>query len=203
MPERRSKTSTVPVAWANLEFFRYNPNHFLSRLVTTDETCLYHYNPETKQQLMEWLHSGSSCPKKFWVQKSAGKVLALISWDQDSIFHTDYLPKRQTINVEYYSSLRRGKVTKGVFFLRDNAPAHQALVTQKKLAYLGIQCLDHPPYSLDLAPSDYHLFPGLKKTIETSPFFVRRGGHCCRRDLVGWTTFWIFFKYLAKVRAMG
>jgi hypothetical protein len=44
--------------------------------------------------------------------------------------------------------------------------AQHALVTQKKLAYLGFQCLDHPPYSPDLAPLNYHLFPGLKKTIE-------------------------------------
>jgi len=58
---------------------------------------------------------------------------------------------------------RRGKVTKWVLFLHDNAPAHRALATQKKLAYLGFQCLDHPPYSPDMAPSDYHLFPGLKK----------------------------------------
>jgi len=50
--------------------------------------------------------------------------------------------------------------------LHDNAPAHQALATQKKLAYLGFQCLDHPPYSPDLAPSDYHLFPGLKKQLK-------------------------------------
>jgi hypothetical protein len=55
------------------------------------------------------------------------------------------------------------KVTNGVLFLRDNALAHWALATQKKLAYLGFQCLDHPPYSLDLATSEYHLFPGLKK----------------------------------------
>ena len=48
-------------------------------------------------------------------------------------------------------------------FFHDNAPAHRALATQKKLPYLGFQCLDHPPYSSDLAPSDYHLFPGLKK----------------------------------------
>jgi len=58
---------------------------------------------------------------------------------------------------------RRGKVTKWVLFLHDNAPAHRELVTQKKLAYLGFQCLDHPPYSPEPAPSDYHLFPGLKK----------------------------------------
>jgi len=62
------------------------------------------------------------------------------------------------------------KFTKGVLFLHDNALAHWALATQKKLAYLGFQCLNHPPYSPDLAPSDYHLFSGLKKTVERSPF---------------------------------
>jgi len=183
-----------------LEFFRRDPNDFLSRLVTMDETWLYHYDPETKQQSMEWRHSGSPRPKKFRVQKSAGKVLASIFWDQDGILPIDYLPMGQTINAEYYSSLlvqlkdilkekRRGKFTKGVLFLHHNAPAHRALATQKKLAYLGFQCLDHPPCYPDLAPSDYHLFPGLKKTIEMSPFFVRRGVHCCHGDLVGRTTF--------------
>ena len=57
----------------------------------------------------------------------------------------------------------RGKVTKGVLFLHDNVPAHWALATQKKLAYLGFHSLDHPPYSPDLAPSNYRLFPGMKK----------------------------------------
>ena len=91
-------------------------------------------------------------------------------WDKDGILRIDYHPNGQTINAEYYSSLlvqlkdilkekRRGKF----LFLHDNAPAHWALTTQKKLAYLGFQCLDHPPYSPDLAPSDYHLFPGVKK----------------------------------------
>jgi len=61
-------------------------------------------------------------------------------------------------------------VTKGVLFLHDNAPAHRALATQKKLAYLGFQCLDHPPYSLDMAPSDYHLFSGLKKQLKGHHF---------------------------------
>jgi len=115
------------------------------------------------------------------VQKSTGKVLALIFWDQDGILLIDYLPRDQTINVEYYSSLLvqlkdilkekcHGKVTKGVLFLHDNAPAHQALATQKKLAYLGIQCLYYPPYSPDLAPLANHLFPGLKKQLKGRHF---------------------------------
>jgi len=109
-------------------------------------------------------------PKKFRVQKPAGKVLASIFWDQDGIFLIDYLTKGQTINAEFYSSLlvqlkdilrekRRGKVTKGVLFLHDNAKAHRALATQKKLDCLGFQCLYHPSYSPDLGPLDYHMFP--------------------------------------------
>jgi len=54
--------------------------------------------------------------------------------------------------------------------LHDSAPAHQALATQKKLAYLDFQCLDQPPISPDLAPSDYHLFPGLKKQLKGCHF---------------------------------
>ena len=118
---------------------------------------------------MVWRHSGSPRPKKFRVQKSAGKVLASIFLDQDGILLIEYLPKGQTINAEYYSSLpvqlkdilkekHRGNVTKGVLFLHDNSPAHLALATQKKLTYQGFQCLDQPPYTPDLAPSDYHLF---------------------------------------------
>jgi hypothetical protein len=66
---------------------------------------------------------------------------------------------------------RRGKFTKGVLFWHDNVPAHQSLAIQKKLAYLGFQSLHHPTYSPDLAPSYYHLFPGLKKQLKC-PFFV-------------------------------
>jgi len=106
----------------------------------------------------------------------------------------------QTINAEYYSSLlvqlknilkekHRGKFTKVVLFSHDNALTQRALATQKKMAYLGFQFLVHPPYSPDMAPSDYHLFPELKKTKERSPFFVRRENHCCCGDLVGRTNF--------------
>jgi len=40
-----------------MEFLRREPNDFLSRLVTMDETWLYHCDQETKQQSVEWKHS--------------------------------------------------------------------------------------------------------------------------------------------------
>ena len=46
-----------------LDFFRRDPNDFLSRLVTMDETWLYHYDSEKKQQSIGWRHSGSPGPK--------------------------------------------------------------------------------------------------------------------------------------------
>ena len=49
-------------------------------------------------------------------------------------------------------------------------PPCKALATQKKLAYLGFHCLDDPPYSPDLAPSDYNLFSGLKKQLKGRHF---------------------------------
>jgi len=82
-----------------------------ARLVTMDETWLYHYNLEIKQQSMEWRHSGSSPhPKKFRVQKFAGKFLASIFCDQDGVLLIDYLPKGQPNNAEYYSSLLAGAI---------------------------------------------------------------------------------------------
>ena len=138
-----------------------------------DETWLYHYDPETNQQATEWRHSGSPRPQKNPSAKIHWKISRLDFLGSRRHHSIDYLPKGQNINPEYYSSLlvqlndilkeiRRWKVTKGFLFLHDNFPAHWALAIPKKLTYLGFQYLDHPPYSPDLAPSYYHLFPGLK-----------------------------------------
>ena len=167
-----------------LGVFRRYPNDFLSRFVTTDETWLYDYDPETKQQLMEWRHSGSPRPKKFRVQKSAGKVLASkffkvsgrhplhwLSSKRPNYQRTVLLISAGATEGHFEGKTpRSGKVPNGVLFLHDNAPAARALATQKKLAYLGFQFLDHPPYSPDLAPSDYHPFPGLKKQLKGRHF---------------------------------
>jgi len=180
-----------------------------ARLVTMDETWLNHYDPETKQQ---W--SSSPRSKKFRLQTSAQKVLALTFLDQDGILLIDYLPKGQNINAEYYSSLL-GQLKD---ILKEKTPreGHQVGLV------LARQC----PGSLGTCNPEETGLPGLplswlstlfsgydpvglppvpwtEKTNERSPFFVWCGGHCCRGDLVGRTNFWIFFEWLAKVRATG
>jgi len=156
-----------------LESFRCDPNDLSGRWTKPG------YITMTRRQSNNQWSGGIQAhpaPKNSECKNPLENFAPRFFWDQDGILHVDYLLKGQTISAEYYSSLlvhmrdilkekRCGKFTKGVLFLHDNAPAHRAVATQKKLAYLGFQCLDHPPYFPDLAPSDYHLFPVLKKAI--------------------------------------
>ncbi|GFV53546.1 histone-lysine N-methyltransferase SETMAR [Trichonephila clavipes] len=52
-----------------------------------------------------------------------------------------------------------------VVFHQDNARPHTSVVTRQKPWELGWEVLMHPPYSPDLAPSDYHLFHALKNFL--------------------------------------
>jgi len=131
---------------------------------------------------MKWWHSGSPRPKKFRVQKSAGRVLASIFWDQDSILLIDYHPKSQTINAENCSSLlvqlkdilketrRPREGHKGGLVLARQCRGSPGTCNPEETGYLGFQCLDQPHYSLDLVLLDYHLFPDLINQLRSRHF---------------------------------
>ena len=50
---------------------------------------------------------------------------------------------------------------KKIIFHQNNAPAHKSVLAMGKLGGLHYELLEHPPYSPDLAPSDFYLFPKL------------------------------------------
>jgi hypothetical protein len=53
-------------------------------------------------------------------------------------------------------------LSRGVVMLHDNARPHTAAATQYLIATFGWEQFDHPPYSPDLAPRDFHVFLHLK-----------------------------------------
>ena len=57
---------------------------------------------------------------------------------------------------------RRGKLTCGVLIMQDNAPAHTSQVAMTAATEYGFEILPNIPYSSDMAPSDFYLFPKLK-----------------------------------------
>ncbi|EFN76727.1 Histone-lysine N-methyltransferase SETMAR, partial [Harpegnathos saltator] len=54
--------------------------------------------------------------------------------------------------------------------LHDNAPSHKAIMVREFLTKKGIIVIDHPPYSPDLAPCDFWLFPKLKLAMKGNRF---------------------------------
>ncbi|GFX60628.1 histone-lysine N-methyltransferase SETMAR [Trichonephila clavipes] len=59
---------------------------------------------------------------------------------------------------------------KGIVFHHDNARPHTAMVTQLKLNALEWEVLGHPPYSPDIAPTDYYLFRSLQNYLMGKKF---------------------------------
>ena len=107
--------------------------------------------------------------------------MATVFWDFKGILLIDYLQKGKTINSEYYCNLldqlnvqirekRPGLQRKKIIFHQDNAPAHKSVLTMAKINELKYDLLDHPPYSPDLAPSDFYVFPNLKKILAGKRF---------------------------------
>ena len=59
---------------------------------------------------------------------------------------------------------------KKIILHQDNPLCHKSMKTMAKLSELGYELLPHPPYSPDLAPSDYWLFADFKKMPQGKRF---------------------------------
>lgn len=107
--------------------------------------------------------------------------MASVFWDAKGVIMVDYLTKGETINSAYYCSLLRrlretikekrpGLLRKKVLFHQDNARVHTSVESMAQIRDCGFELLPHPAYSPDLAPSDFHLFPNLKKHLGGQKF---------------------------------
>ncbi|GBM42469.1 hypothetical protein AVEN_79993-1 [Araneus ventricosus] len=61
-------------------------------------------------------------------------------------------------------------LSSGIVLLYDNARPHNAVATTILLQSSGLEVSDHPPYSPDLDPSDFHLFAHMKRCLGRQNF---------------------------------
>ena len=69
----------------------------------------------------------------------------------------------------------RAPVSAASNYSHDNASAHKSATVQEYLKESGVDVLDHPPYSPDLSPCDFWLFPRLKEMLAGHLFESRCG----------------------------
>ena len=74
---------------------------------------------------------------------------------------------------EFYNKKRPSKGWSGVHLLHDNASSHKCEVVKSFLASEKVKVLNHPPYSPDLSPCDFFLFPRLKKMLSGNKYTSR------------------------------
>ena len=155
---------------------------FWENIITGDETWCFAYDPATKQQSAEWMGKNSSKPKKLRFKKSRVKTTLIVFFYAEGVIHREFVREGQKVNAEFYvgvldrllKRIRRVRTAKFQssewLLLHDNAPSHNAAIVKKFLANRNVAVFHHPPYSPDLAPAVYFLFPKLKFSVKGRHF---------------------------------
>ena len=83
-----------------------------------------------------------------------------------------YISYQRVLNRDLLRAMlkKRAPLLPTMLFHHDNAPSHRASTTQQTIDRRSIEVLGHPPYSPDLAPCDFFLFPTLKKILRGRQF---------------------------------
>ncbi|UYV61411.1 hypothetical protein LAZ67_1004761 [Cordylochernes scorpioides] len=152
------KQHRMNIANEMLDSVRDDPN-LLQRVTTGDEAWVYGYDVETKAQSSQWKLLQEPRPNKARQVRSNVKVLLTVFLDSRGVVHHEFFPQGRTKRPELWKN-------KNWLFHHDNAPAHTSLLVRDFLAKNNTLMMPQPPYSPDLAPCDFFLFPKLKRPMK-------------------------------------
>ncbi|GBL89566.1 Mariner Mos1 transposase [Araneus ventricosus] len=135
-------------------------------------------NPKRRKSWGKPSHVSTSSAKP---NIHGSKLLLCIWWDQIGVVYYELLKPKETITGYCYRliSVRLSRTLKEklplyeqkhdkVILQHDNARPHVAKPVKTCLETLKLELLPHPPYSPDIAPSDYNLFRSMASLSSTS-----------------------------------
>ena len=149
-----------------------DPRH-LEEIVIGDETWIYHFQPDSKAKNKVWFSSEGDRPVIAHHCKTSNRMLYAIFFDSkdpvlqipvtkgSSVTGKFYRESVHTQLVDFYQKCRPHTGVRGIKLLYDNAQAHKSATIQEYMKESGLDVLDHSPYSPDLSPCDFWLFPRL------------------------------------------
>jgi hypothetical protein len=155
---------------------------FSQKLYQVMESWCYGYDPESEQQSSEWKSPNSPRPNVARQVHSSFKKMLISHFDVAGIVHREFVSLRQRANQKFYlnvlkrlcKNLQRNNPEKwqsGDWFLHhDSAPAHSTLNVQQFLAKNKIVVVSHHPYSPDLTPCNFSLYPQMKQVLKWRRF---------------------------------
>ena len=155
----------------------------LVRLIATDESWIFTYDPRSKFADMQWTAPMEPCPRKALRGWSRRKTMLILYFDSHGLILT-YFQDEGTIDSDIYiDSLRQMREAlrkkhpqlwkdHSFILLQDNASPHTSLPTADFLFQVDMaeSLWSHPQYSPDLSPCDFWAFPILKSKIRRHRF---------------------------------
>jgi histone-lysine N-methyltransferase SETMAR len=148
----------------------------ISRIITGGESWICGYDPETKQQSSQ-LSPQSPRTKKAQQIRSSAESMLFVFLNMKGIVHCEFVPPSAMVNSDIYCDvLRRSRenvrrerselwCNHNWLLHHNNTPAHTSLKTTEFVTK-NMVIVPHHPYSPDLAPCDFALFPKLKMSLK-------------------------------------
>ena len=167
------KAERLRISTMNLQRIQGQPG-FLSKVVTTNESWVFSYDPRSKQADCQWTPSGEPRPTKALRARSTKKTMLVLFFDQEGVVWEEFVDQGTVTTEVYIQILRRFReamhrkrpaVWPDFVLLQDNAPVHTSLMAADYFHRVNQELLPHPPYSPDLAKCDFWAFPAMKKVL--------------------------------------
>ena len=158
------------------QLLEYLDNGF-QNIITGDEAWFHFFTVSSKNDNKVWLRQGENRPQITRTAKNSKKRMFCIFFSVDGIVASVVVEKGHTVTGDYYRNIilptmfKKFKEISGrstvrdVMLHHDNAAPHKSKVVTKYLQEERVILLPHPPYSPDLAPCDFFLFPKIKKEL--------------------------------------
>ncbi|EFO92736.1 hypothetical protein CRE_20551 [Caenorhabditis remanei] len=156
----------------SLKLLTLHPNfNCLDHLVTSNEKWVLYENHHRRAL---WVDADKQPEDVIKQEFNLKKILLSVWWSVHGLLYWELLPEGKNITADYYSSQLQKVKSKlktsplhghRVHYLHDIAKPHTAKTIKSLLATLHWTVLTHPPYSPDLAPSDYHLFSDMHRSL--------------------------------------
>ena len=114
----------------------------VAEIVTGDETCIYSYHPETKQQSTVRVFEDEPPPTKVVRSRSVAKRMVAVFFRRQGVVAAVPLEKGRTVTASWYTEISLPKVfedienerpsagLRGILLHHDNASARKAAVTE-------------------------------------------------------------------------
>ena len=187
MLSEEQKTQCLKYARELLKTYKGCNSRVISNLLTGDETWVHMFEPHRWADNKQWMRKDKKRPciakrtissKKmlyaiFFNSNSSGPVVQVRCPSGHTVTGRFYKNSVLKKVKEFYNKKRPSKGWSEVHLLHDNASSHKCEIVKSFLASERVKVLNYPPYSPNLSPCDFFLFPRLKKMLSGNKYTSR------------------------------